>query len=347
MELHDLAESVSMIQYKLKNFKKVNTYLWNFSCPICGDSKRVSTRARGYIYVNTHDKNLWYKCHNCEYHKKYQFFLKDFDTSIYNEVVKNVYLNKGKSSIKQSDTHVDLTNAVFAPVVIEEEKSVLHELMLPVQKLERSHPARAYLNARKLPDISDLYYMDDISKMSNILPKYKEKLKNSKDGRIIIPYRNRKGVLIGFSMRSLKKHHPIKYLHVKLNENAPLIYNLDKINLSEKVIVTEGQFDSMFFRNAVSASGSSFGRVKDVIPKNQLCIVFDNETRHKETLRNIKKTIDDGYRVTLLPHNIKSKDVNDMILQGEVEKDGLDQYFLDNSYVGLNAKIKFTQWKNL
>ena len=44
-------------------FKRVKANLYNFRCPICGDSKKHKNKARGYLYqVKT---ILNFKCHNC------------------------------------------------------------------------------------------------------------------------------------------------------------------------------------------------------------------------------------------------------------------------------------------
>ena len=41
---------IHQISFRLRNFKQKSQKLWNFSCPICGDSQRNKTKARGYIY---------------------------------------------------------------------------------------------------------------------------------------------------------------------------------------------------------------------------------------------------------------------------------------------------------
>ena len=49
---------IDLVSPKLRNFKKKNTYLWNFSCPICKDSKRSVLKARGFIYKIKNNLNF-------------------------------------------------------------------------------------------------------------------------------------------------------------------------------------------------------------------------------------------------------------------------------------------------
>ena len=56
---------ISLISPRLRNFTKKGDYLWNFSCPFCGDSQKNQRKARGFIYRTKND--LFYKCHNCSH----------------------------------------------------------------------------------------------------------------------------------------------------------------------------------------------------------------------------------------------------------------------------------------
>ena len=41
---------IRKIQPRLQQFKKKRDYLFNFRCPVCGDSKKSKTKARAYLY---------------------------------------------------------------------------------------------------------------------------------------------------------------------------------------------------------------------------------------------------------------------------------------------------------
>ena len=77
------AKYASMLAPRVRNFKQQKDYLWNFSCPICGDSKKDKSKARGYIYRK--DTSLFYKCHNCGYGSSLGNLIKEVDSRMYSE----------------------------------------------------------------------------------------------------------------------------------------------------------------------------------------------------------------------------------------------------------------------
>ena len=48
---------------QLDKFTKKGDYTFNCRCPICGDSQKSKSKARGYFYKKLDD--MFYKCHNC------------------------------------------------------------------------------------------------------------------------------------------------------------------------------------------------------------------------------------------------------------------------------------------
>jgi alkyl sulfatase BDS1-like metallo-beta-lactamase superfamily hydrolase len=71
--------------------------------------------------------------------------------------------------------------------------------------------------------------------------------------------------------------------------------------------------------------------------------VFDNEPRNREIVNRISKTINRGDKVIIWPTSIQQKDINDMVLAGLNVMDVLKS----NTYTGLEAKIKFNNWKKV
>ena len=55
---------LNLLSPRLERFKQKKDYLWNFRCPICGDSQTNKTKARGFVFRVKQD--LVYKCHNCQ-----------------------------------------------------------------------------------------------------------------------------------------------------------------------------------------------------------------------------------------------------------------------------------------
>ena len=126
-----------------------------------------------------------------------------------------------------------------------------------------------------------------------------------------------------------------------LNEDAPKIYGLDKIDEKKPIYITEGPFDSTFVENSVAMCGSdldigSFGW-------SDYIWVFDNEPRNREIVNRISKTIDRGDKIVIWPSTVTEKDVNDMTMSGHNVMNLLES----NTYSGLKAKIKFNNWKKI
>jgi hypothetical protein len=69
--------------------------------------------------------------------------------------------------------------------------------------------------------------------------------------------------------------------------------------------------------------------------------IYDNEPRNREILSRISRTIDSGHSIVIWPTQIKEKDINDMILAGY----DVQNLIKLNTYSGLEAKLKFNNWK--
>ena len=126
-----------------------------------------------------------------------------------------------------------------------------------------------------------------------------------------------------------------------LVDDAPKVYGLEKIDSQKPVYIVEGPFDSTFIENAVAMCGSdidirSFGW-------SDYIWVFDNEPRNREIINRILKTIDRGDKVVIWPTSIKQKDINDLVIAGYDPENMLES----NTYSGLEAKVKFNEWKKV
>jgi len=126
-----------------------------------------------------------------------------------------------------------------------------------------------------------------------------------------------------------------------LDEDEPKIYGLDDINKELPVFVVEGPFDSTFLNNSVALCGSD-GDVR-CLEGNDLIFVYDNEPRNREIVRRIEGCIGRKEKVVIWPSNIKEKDINDMVLAGH----DVQSLVESNTYKGLEAQLKFNDWKKV
>ena len=240
---------LGLISPRLEKFKKVRAGVYNFRCPYCGDSQRHKNKARGYIYRNKADYN--FKCHNCGMTRSFTYFLKDRDRPLYDEYVMERY----KEGLTGKGTVTPEPKLTF-PKPKFRKKDICDELT-KISELNTSHRAKKYLINRGINEdtLSKLYYCPNFKEWTN---KHKKTFENTKhdDQRIIIPLRYPDGQLFGYQGRSLDPTSKMRYITVMLDENAPKLYGLEKINTQKPIYILEGPFDSLFVENSVAMCGS-------------------------------------------------------------------------------------------
>ena len=321
----DLVDSkyISLVSSRLQKFKRVKADLYNFRCPICGDSQKNKSKTRGYLYTIKADVN--FKCHNCGSSMTFSSFLKKIDTTMHKQYVFERFKN----------------NKTGRGTVVEEPKFKFEAPKFsPKMDLPRASEistAKLYLEKRGL-DPTKFYYTNKFKAWVNTLV---EKFDNIEydEPRIIIPiiYENQ---LIGFQGRALGPNS-VKYITIMLEDNAPKVYGIDKINEKKPIYIVEGPFDSHFLENSVAMVGADL----DIRPFgwSNYIWVFDNEPRNREIVNRISKTIDRGEQVVIWPNHILEKDLNDMVLSGHDVQSMVES----NTYEGLEAKLKFNIWKRI
>jgi hypothetical protein len=73
---------------------------------------------------------------------------------------------------------------------------------------------------------------------------------------------------------------------------------------------------------------------------------MDNEPRNKDIVRQMKKYIDLGYSVVMYPDTVEEKDINDMVKAGSTPDEILN-LINTNTFAGMEAKLKFADWKKV
>ena len=314
---------VGLISSRLERFKRVKANLFNFRCPICGDSKKTKSKTRGYLYAVKVNTN--FKCHNCGASMSLNNFLKKIDPTLQ----KQYAMEKFKEGFSGRNFVIDEPKFEF------ETPKFKKKISLP--KASENPNSAGYLTARKLnPD--NFYYAEKFKKFVNTLKPTFDDTKHDED-RIIIPLYYEKN-LIGLQGRSIGPSK-VKYITVMLNDNAPKIYGLDNIRKDDPVYITEGPFDSTFIRNSIAMCGADADVDRWGI-SNPIWI-YDNEPRNNEIVRRIGHTIDNGDSVVIWPSNIDDKDINDMVMSGLDVQSVIES----NTYTGLAAQLKFTTWKKI
>jgi transcription elongation factor Elf1 len=79
------------ISPKLQRFTQKKDDLYNFRCPLCGDSQKNKTKSRGYVYRKKND--YFYMCHNCGASTSFYNFLEKVDPTLIKEYALERYKN--------------------------------------------------------------------------------------------------------------------------------------------------------------------------------------------------------------------------------------------------------------
>ena len=321
---------VNIISPLLQQFKKKGDFLWNFRCPYCGDSQKSRTKARGFVYRKKND--LFYKCHNCGVGTTLGKLIEHLDSKSYKDYIMERYKSGVKTVNKEPEFKFD--EPVFRSKDV---CSTLNSL----EELQDDHPARKIIDRRNLPISSykDLFLCPEFYKFTNKLIPNKFPSLDGDHPRLLIPFRDEEGEVFAYQGRAFGDEKP-KYLTIKLQERDK-IFGLDRIDKREEVLVVEGPLDSLFLDNCIAVAGADVPNLDC-----DFTVVFDNEPRNKELLKQVEKAINRGHKICLWPEGMEYKDINDMILGGYT-KEEIQDLIKHNTYQGTTATLWFTKWRKI
>lgn len=322
---------------KLQRFTKKKDDLYNFRCPLCGDSQKNKLKARGYIHRKQND--YFYMCHNCGVSTTFYNFLKQVDSNLLQEYQLERYKNGETGNNNYPKPEFEEFKA--------EKPTFKKALELPtIESLPEAHFAKNYVQQRSIPETlySQLYYAEDFAAFIQSLGIKKEGL-HQNDKRLVIPFYDKEKNLLAVQGRSLGESK-LRYITLKLHDDNKKVYGLDRIDTDKLVYVVEGPIDSMFLENAVATADSNLESITDVLDKSKVVLIFDNEPRNKEIVNKIHHAIDNHFNVVIWPEMVEAKDINDMILDG-FSPDEIQEFIDKNTFVNLRAMMEFVNWKKI
>ncbi len=311
-----------------RNFQVVGDFALRFSCPICGDSEKDKKAARGNVY-RTNKNILKYKCFNCDYGPVHvSKFLKQTDSVIYKSYILDLY---PKRKQKEPELSIKTKKPRFINKKVHLQKATDVDICLK------------YLKSREIPEhhYDKFYYSENFAKF--VVEEYNQDSKYlpKTDPRIVLKCES-KDTLIGLIGRSLNPDNSLRYMNAKLDKDFDsLVFGLTNLNLEQDVYAIEGAFDSLFVDNSISVNSSALTTIANMVPKENLVLVWDNEPRNLDICRIIKKGIDSGFRVVIWPIGMKEKDINEMVLSGNYD---IQELIRKNTFQGLKAQLKFKKW---
>ncbi len=316
---------------RLHRFARKKEDLYNFRCPLCGDSQKNKTKCRGYVYRKKND--YFYMCHNCGAGTSFYNFLNQVDPNLSQEYTMERYKDGNTTNQPEPSFEEFKSKPVFK-----------QKFDLPsIESLPKDHFARVYVESRLIPDKHHphLYFASDFKKFVNSIGVEKELHEN--DQRLVIPFYDKDNNLIGVQGRALGESK-LRYITIRLQESNPKLFGMNNIDEEERICVVEGPIDSLFLDNAVAVASSNLESVTENYDKSKVVLVFDNEPRNKEIVKLMEHAIEEHFNICIWPEMIDDKDVNDMVLSG-FTPDELQDIIDKNTFVNLRAKMEFVNWK--
>jgi hypothetical protein len=330
---------IGVLSTRLRNFKRKSGDLWNFSCPICGDSTKDKRKARAYIYRK--EGNLRFHCHNGCGTMGVPKFLKAVDEFVYNDFLVEKVMEDGGPK----KAHDPVTNYKKPSFIGDTELKDLKK----ISQLAHGHFAKQYVVGRQIPNKfhSRLFFAPKFMSWVNtfVTGKFNEGALKHDGSALVIPFINKDGRMHAFQARYFEGD--VRYITIQLDESVPKIYGLDQYERGHKSYVLEGPIDSMFLPNAVATAGGTEVSTLRFLNLDNAVIVFDNEPRSKDTIKKIEKCIKHGMKVCIWPEGLQFKDVNDMIKDGGFSADHVREIIDRNTFSGLNAELQLNKWKKI
>lgn len=246
---------------------------WQFACPFCGDSAKLSFKKRGNFIFKEGPFFNSFKCFNCGSFMPISKFFKEFNTSLSMEAVDYLIANKNQGGMSISK-HGDYKESLFNASEMREYGIQIDQLKqgFGLVNVNEDKDAWKYLTGRLQNDFKHFLY-DPKNKTLLVL--------NMIDDKVI-----------SFQTKSLvkKKGEMSKYITISLNrihkdllkdgrevshdlDSLSMIYNLYNINPDRPVLATEGPMDSFLLPNCIALLGAH----KNVSLGVPLWFVYDDD----------------------------------------------------------------------
>ena len=344
MSLYIESKYVRLLSHRLRNFKQKKDYLWNFSCPFCGDSQKNLSKARGYVFQR--GTNLFYRCHNCGVSTNVGNLIKHMDNALHKEFILERYKSGETNNTRSANTVLNIQPPRFDKL----SKQKIFEHSEWVDKLPSGHFCLEYCNRRNIPKeaLSKLLFTQHYKKfMDAIYPNHGHDDMYD-DARLVIPFYDENNELIAMSGRALENSsEKLRYVTIRTNESdKKLVYGMDRIDKNQTVKIVEGPIDSLFLKNAIASGDANLKLCAEEVGLDNVILIFDNEPRNKEVCKLILKAINLHYNVVIWPATTKGKDINEMVLSGKSVGE-IESIISSNTFRDIEATLKFNMWKKV
>lgn len=336
-----------MLSSRLSQFvvKSEHPFVANFRCPICGDSERNKFKKRGFILEG--NNGLKFMCHNCGESMSFASYMKRYDNDLFRQYYVELLKLRAGGDEQFGGTAGDIPDE--RPAQVDKSTTDYQNGLVRLDQISPDADVRRYVESRKIPEskIQRIYYAERFYQYinSHIENKFSHDLESKYDHpRLILPMADAEGKWFGVIARAVDSKQQLRYITIKFDPKAKKVYGLNYLDRSQFCFVLEGALDSLFIPNALALGGMD-GSVEGVFTDHsQYAIALDNQPRNRDVISRYDKYLSQGAQVVIWPDYIKSKDINQMILDG-IPADRILDTMKSRVFKGLIGQIELKKWK--
>lgn len=332
---------LSLLLPYLTGCKRTHEDVYNFRCPLCGDSEKSTTKMRGYLFK--YKDAFMFKCHNCGAACGLSSLIRTIAPSLYSEYIFEKFRENDDLS-RPSDTDSQFRTATsFQTDLATKFRRCSNRLGLA--RIESAAVARDYLVKRRIPEsyFDRFLYCENVNLVAAELDQYKD-WKMPPKPALAIPFWDLKDNLTHVQFRFFDGG--IRYITFKIIEDRLPIWGLGNVDRSKEIMVTEGAFDACFVDNCVAVTGSEvLIRVCEHLRAAGCSpvIIPDSDYRtNRYVWETAREAIQKKFGIVLVDDEFSAKDINDQILRGW-SRLRLNLYLKTRLFRGLRAELEFAK----
>ena len=335
---------------------------YNFRCPYCGDSRRSSSKARGWLVHDRDGSKYWYHCYNCSKSASLRDFIEFVRPALLQEYVAEKFKSKGTTLEDSRAIRAALTaKPVFesSPPPPPPEPGAPPLTRFPdVKRAVESEWALEYLASRKIPfeELDHFFAVDNIRDVSTRIEAYSDK-KFRPCKAILLPYYGLDRGLAYLQARLVGEgdetpaFKPLRYITFELGGGGRL-WGRHRVSDGQDIFVFEGVLDAVMVPGGVASGGVDLIRaaklVKEEYPNSLVTLCYDDDwRRNRQVYEQVSRAASLNYNLVLSMGAFK--DVNDMAVKGGMSCPEIQSHILSNRLTSLSARLEIAKvvkpWK--
>jgi hypothetical protein len=303
--------------------KTQDDYLYNFKCPVCGDSKKRKHLKRGFAKKHKTKDRLFIYCHNCNYANSFFRFLQIVNKGLYEryhqEELKD-FIDRKFAAEETKRTHIPIETKRDESTITHVKHVVTGDVKR-INHLPPDHKAIKYLEERKIDKgfYKYMIYTENFKQWihNNYIHNKYESI-DKPDPRIVVLLIDENFELFGFQGRSIDPLNQMRYLTIMLDKSKPKIFGLHNIDPNKPIYILEGIFDSFFINNSLAMLGSDLPKnfLREKFPDSKIVYIYDNEPTNKHIIKKMMTIArHPSYDILVWETYNVFKDINEMIIK--------------------------------